>query len=82
MGIQPGALFPARSAVFLPATLYGHYTQAIYRNRPILFRLSLAWGLHNIVSLLVRHFADARIVNPDIRDAMVGRCRLTPSNPC
>ena len=35
MGIQPGARFPARSADALPATLYGHFTQAIYRNRPI-----------------------------------------------
>ena len=35
MGIQPGARFPARSADALPATLYGHFTQAIYRKRPI-----------------------------------------------
>jgi hypothetical protein len=35
MGIQPDARFPARSADALPATLYGHFTQAIYRNRPI-----------------------------------------------
>jgi len=35
MGIQSGARFPARSADALPATLYGHFTQAIYRNRPI-----------------------------------------------
>ena len=35
MGIQPGARFPARSADALPATLYGRFTQAIYRNRPI-----------------------------------------------
>jgi Kip1 ubiquitination-promoting complex protein 1 len=28
-------------------------------------------GLHTIVSLMVRHFADVRIVNPDIRDAML-----------
>jgi hypothetical protein len=37
MGIQPGSRFPARSAdgLPLPATLYGHVTQAIYRNRPI-----------------------------------------------
>jgi len=34
MGIQPGARFPARSTDALPATLYGHFTQAIYRNRP------------------------------------------------
>jgi len=37
MGIQPGARFPARSADALPATLYGHSTQAIYRNRPIVY---------------------------------------------
>jgi hypothetical protein len=36
MGIQPGARFPARSADALPATPYGHFTQAIYRNRPII----------------------------------------------
>jgi len=35
MGIQPGARFHARSADALPATLYGHLTQAICRNRPI-----------------------------------------------
>jgi len=35
MGIQPEARFPARSADALPATLYGHFTQAIHRNRPI-----------------------------------------------
>jgi hypothetical protein len=35
MGIKPGDRFPARSADALPATLYGHFTQAIYRNRPI-----------------------------------------------
>jgi len=35
MGIQPDARFPARSADALPATLHGHLTQAIYRNRPI-----------------------------------------------
>jgi len=35
MGIQPGARFPARSADALLATLYGHFIQAIYRNRPI-----------------------------------------------
>jgi len=35
MGIQHGAGFPAQSADALSATLYGHFTQAIYRNRPI-----------------------------------------------
>ena len=35
MSIQPCARFPERSADTLPATLYGHFTQAIYRNRPI-----------------------------------------------
>ena len=35
MGNQLGALFPARSADALPANLYGHFTQAIYRNRLI-----------------------------------------------
>ena len=35
MGIQPDARFPARSADALPATLYGHFIQAMYRNRPI-----------------------------------------------
>jgi hypothetical protein len=35
MGIQPGARFPARSADAMSATLYGHFTQAIYRNRPV-----------------------------------------------
>jgi hypothetical protein len=33
MGIQSDARFPMRSADALPATLYGHSTQAIYRNR-------------------------------------------------
>jgi len=36
MVIQPGARFPARSADALPAILYGHFTRAIYRNRPIM----------------------------------------------
>jgi hypothetical protein len=35
MGVQPDARFPARSAAALPATVYGHFTQAIYRIRPI-----------------------------------------------
>jgi len=35
MGILPGARFPARSADALPSSLYGQFTQAIYRNRPI-----------------------------------------------
>jgi hypothetical protein len=35
IGIQPGFRFPARSADALTATLYGHFTSAIYRNRPI-----------------------------------------------
>jgi hypothetical protein len=30
MGIHPGARFPARSADALSATLYGHFTQAVY----------------------------------------------------
>jgi hypothetical protein len=38
MGIQPDARFPARSADALPATLYGHFNQAIYRNRHITSR--------------------------------------------
>ena len=38
MGIQPGARFPARSANALPATLYGHFSQAMHRNRPMLRR--------------------------------------------
>jgi len=35
MSIQPGACFPARIADALSATQYGHFTWAIYRNRPI-----------------------------------------------
>ena len=35
MGNQRGAHFHARSADALPATLYGHFIKAIYRNRPI-----------------------------------------------
>ena len=35
MGIQPDARFPVRSADALPATLYGHFIQVMYRNRPI-----------------------------------------------
>ena len=35
MGIQPDARFPTRSADASPATLYGHFTQAAYRNRPV-----------------------------------------------
>jgi hypothetical protein len=35
MGIQPDTRCPARSADALPAALCGHFTQAIYRNRPV-----------------------------------------------
>ena len=35
IGIQSGARFPAWSADALSAALYGHFTPAIYRNRPI-----------------------------------------------
>jgi hypothetical protein len=35
MGFQPGARFPARSADAVHATLYGRFTQAINRSRPI-----------------------------------------------
>jgi hypothetical protein len=35
MGIKASTRFHARSADALPASLYGHFTQAIYRNRPI-----------------------------------------------
>jgi hypothetical protein len=35
MGIPAGARFVAQSADALPATLYGHFTQTIYSNRPI-----------------------------------------------
>mmetsp|Transcript_8471 Transcript_8471/g.31010 ORF Transcript_8471/g.31010 Transcript_8471/m.31010 type:complete len:785 (-) Transcript_8471:149-2503(-) len=31
----------------------------------------LAPGMHGIIRLLVKHFADTRVVNPDIRDAML-----------
>jgi hypothetical protein len=36
MGMQPGARCPAQSADALSATLHGHFTETIYRNRPIL----------------------------------------------
>jgi hypothetical protein len=39
MGIPPGARFPAQSADVLSATLYGHFNQAIYRNRPNIHEL-------------------------------------------
>jgi len=42
MGIQPGASFPAQSADALPATLYGYFTQAVYRNWPITLKTSHA----------------------------------------
>jgi hypothetical protein len=35
MGIQPGVRFPARSADALSVTLYGHFTQTMYRKQPI-----------------------------------------------
>ena len=35
MDSQPGARFPPRSADAWSATLYGHFTQPMYRNRPI-----------------------------------------------
>jgi hypothetical protein len=56
MGSQPGARFPARSADALPATEYGHFTQAIYRNRPIARRviachLTGGTSFHNVTIL-------------------------------
>jgi hypothetical protein len=50
MGIQPGARFSARSADAFPATLYGHFTQAIYRNRPILLTFIEHQGTHMVSS--------------------------------
>jgi hypothetical protein len=47
MGIQPGARLPARSADALPATLYGHFTQTIYRNRPVPPMSKLTSRLHS-----------------------------------
>jgi len=48
MSIQPDARFPVWSAGALPATLYGHFTQAIYRSRPIapegLTRARMTWS--------------------------------------
>jgi len=38
MGIQADARFSARSADALPAPLYGHFTQAMYRIRPVCAR--------------------------------------------
>jgi hypothetical protein len=52
VGIQPGARFPARRADALPATLYGHFTQAIYRNRPIATRPYPA-GLTDVVAQML-----------------------------
>jgi hypothetical protein len=46
MGIQLGARFLARSADALSATLYGHFTQAIYRDRPIVNKHSPGFESH------------------------------------
>ena len=63
MGIQSGARFPARSADALSATLYGPFTQEIYRNRPIRplepgaytrpFRLDVSefWGIRWVITV-------------------------------
>jgi len=51
MGISPGARFPERSADALPVTLYGHFTQAIYRNRPIELGAMEPFSLENWTSL-------------------------------
>jgi len=57
MGIQRDARFPARSADALPATLYGQFTQAIYRNRPIrpppLVYLRVSRGLTSDATMLL-----------------------------
>jgi hypothetical protein len=50
-GIQPGARFPARSADALPATVYGHFTEATYRNRPIAVDRGRILGLNNPLAL-------------------------------
>jgi Kip1 ubiquitination-promoting complex protein 1 len=34
-------------------------------------RAAASPGLHGVVKLLVRHFADERVVNPDVRDVML-----------
>jgi hypothetical protein len=46
MGNQPDASYRAPSADALPATLYGHFTKEIYRNRPIEVKGGSAWTLH------------------------------------
>ena len=74
MGIQPDARFPARSAVALPATLYGHFTQAIYRNRAIEASTGTSY----------RPWCAVRQVELEAigeEKAKVGRCRWTLSYP-
>jgi hypothetical protein len=77
MGIQPGARFPAWSAHALPATLYGHFTQAINRNRPI--------APHDVASVICQvlcHGGDAVAqTGGGVGAAEVGRCRLPVSKP-
>jgi hypothetical protein len=70
MGIQLGAHFPAWSANALPATLYAHFTKAIYRSRPTKWH-PLTWR--------------ALSIRPWDRDGQLGIKRAPPpsflSNP-
>ena len=76
MGIQLGACFPARSAnaEALSATLYGHVTQAIYRNRPI-------HRIQNELDDVAGNVWQALTYGEFGKVDMVGRCRVTLSNP-
>jgi hypothetical protein len=65
MGIQPGVRFPARSADALPATLYRHYTQAIYRNRHIVsFYIKLPAVYHSAYHLLGCGIGNCQLILP------------------
>ena len=53
MSIQPGARYAARSADALPATLYGHFNQVIYQNRPIAVARIHSIG-HTLTDIVLR----------------------------
>ena len=75
MGTQPGARFPAQSADALPVKRYGHFTSAIYRNRPIVLTLHPP---HSVL-VLARSYSTRCTGARHVIGNMV--CRCSPCHP-
>jgi hypothetical protein len=70
MGNHPCARIPAPSDDALPATLYGHFTQAIHRNRPV--------ALHDLASNIYRALRCGSALGTGILCSCTARARATP----